>query len=255
MRQETEVAIKAVDKAIRLADSREGADEVKSKGGIDLVTSTDIKCEDAIRSELSEVFPDYPIVGEERGGTPETGKPYWLVDPICGTRPFASNVPLYCTNVSLVENDRVTVAAIGLGRTGEVMYAEQGAGAHVRFNGNDRKLSVSDSSNTLWLSGRGEQAANLVRSAMVLRKWYIWQFSSSISYPYVAAGRISGLVHYSNHLTSVHTAAGCFVAEQAGALVTNVNGSPWDLEDRNYILASTPELQEVLIELITSSNG
>jgi myo-inositol-1(or 4)-monophosphatase len=46
----------------------------------------------------------------ERVGTPREGQPYWLVDPICGTRPFASNTPVYCTNVALVEDGEVTVA-------------------------------------------------------------------------------------------------------------------------------------------------
>lgn len=253
MRHETEVAIRAVEKAIKMADSRVGADKITSKGGIDLVTNTDIMCEDVIRAELTGAFPDCSIVGEERGGSPSEDKPYWLVDPICGTRPYASNVPLYCTNVALVENDMVTVAAIGLGKSGETMYAERDAGAYLRTVDGEQRIEVNDSSNTLWLAGRGERAGNVVRDAMVLGKWYIWQFSSSIAYPYVAAGRISGLVHFSEHLSSVHTAAGCFVAEQAGAIVTGVDGSPWSLAKRSYILASTPALHSELMELVKKS--
>ena len=94
MRPETETAIRAATIAQSLADSRIGSDEINSKGGIDLVTGTDVACEDAIRAELLRRFPDYPVIGEERGGTPVQDKPYWLVDPICGTRSFASNIPL-----------------------------------------------------------------------------------------------------------------------------------------------------------------
>lgn len=104
MRPETEAAIRAAGIAQRIADSREGADRVTSKGGIDLVTATDLACEDAIRAELTRAFPAYPVIGEERGGSPPAGTPYWLVDPICGTRAFASNVSLYCANIALVEN-------------------------------------------------------------------------------------------------------------------------------------------------------
>jgi myo-inositol-1(or 4)-monophosphatase len=88
------------------------------------VTATDLACEDAIRAELTSAFPAYPVIGEERGGLPSFGTPYWLVDPICGTRAFASNVPLYCANIALVENDVVTVAAVGVGQTGEIVYAD-----------------------------------------------------------------------------------------------------------------------------------
>src|SRR5438034_8992292 len=118
MRAETQAAIRAAQTAQRIADSRDGADRVTSKGGIDLVTAADVACEDAIRTELSGAFPEHPVIGEERGGAPLAGKPYWLVDPICGTRPFASNVPLYCTNIALVENGPVTAAVIGVGTTG-----------------------------------------------------------------------------------------------------------------------------------------
>jgi fructose-1,6-bisphosphatase/inositol monophosphatase family enzyme len=103
MRAETDAAINAARLARRIADSRAGADAVQFKQGIDIVTAADVACEDAIREELARSFPDHPVVGEERGGEPRSGEPYWLVDPICGTRCYASDVPLYCTNIALVE--------------------------------------------------------------------------------------------------------------------------------------------------------
>ena len=63
MRPETEDAIRAARRAVEIADSRTGADQRESKGGIDLVTGTDLACEDAIREDLLEAFPDYPVVG------------------------------------------------------------------------------------------------------------------------------------------------------------------------------------------------
>jgi len=68
MRAETEAAIAAAKIALRITDSREGADIITPKVGIDLVTDTDVRCEDAIRAELLWRFPDYPVIGEERGG-------------------------------------------------------------------------------------------------------------------------------------------------------------------------------------------
>ncbi len=140
-----------------------------------------------------------------------------------------------------------------MGRAGEVLYAERSSGAWLRTAAGDRRIAASDESNTLWIGGRGEHAANAVRHAMLLQRWYIWQFSSSIAYPYVAAGRISGLVHFAQHLSSVHTAAGCFVAEEAGAVVTGLDGRPWDMEARSYILAATPALHEELRDLVEKS--
>ena len=164
MRPETQLAIRAVCIAQDITDSRTGADHVTSKGGIDLVTESDLACEDAIRYELVRGFPEYPVIGEERTGTPRAGQPYWLVDPICGTRTFASNIPLYCTNIALVEDGEVTLAAIGIGRTREVLYAERGRGPRLRLLGVDLPITVGVSSNTIWIDGTTEQAANVVRS-------------------------------------------------------------------------------------------
>jgi len=254
MRTETEAAIRAVQIARRIADSRQGAEQIRSKGGIDLVTATDVACEDAIRAELLSAFPEYPVIGEERGGSPLAGKPYWLVDPICGTRSFASNIPLYCTNIALVENGAVTAAVIGIGKTDELIFAEKGLGARMRTAAGEERVAVAANSNTLWIDGRSEQAANALRSAVLLNRWYVWQFSSSVSYAYLAAGRIAGILHFRRNSPirhgSVHTAAGCFVAMEAGAIVTDLDsGRPWNLETRSLLLASTPELQAELSNL------
>ncbi|HKA54899.1 MAG TPA: inositol monophosphatase [Candidatus Binatia bacterium] len=253
MRPETEAAIRAAEIAQRLADSRAGADQVTSKGGIDLVTATDLACEDAIRAELTRAFPAYAVIGEERSGSPAPGAPYWLVDPICGTRPFASHVPLYCSNIALVEHGAVTVAAIGVGHTGEILYAERGLGAWMRTAAGERRLVPGEHSDTIWFGGSTEQAATVVRNALVFQRWYVWLFSSSVAYAYLAAGRVAGIAHFEVS-SPIHTAAGCFVAEEAGAVVTGLAaGGPWTFETRSLLLAATPALHRELWDLVERS--
>src|SRR5262245_59133290 len=184
VRAETEAAIRAVQTAQQIADSRVGAANITSKGGIDLVTAADVACEDAIRSELARAFPEYPVVGEEREGSPVEGKPYWLVDPICGTRHYASDIPLYCSNVALVENGTVTCAAVGFGVTKEIVFAEKGGGAWSRTAEDDRPASASASSNAIWIDSKTERGANVARNAALTKRWYVWQFSSTIAYAY-----------------------------------------------------------------------
>jgi myo-inositol-1(or 4)-monophosphatase len=259
LRSETEIAIRAAGIAQKIADSRTGADGITSKGGIDLVTNTDLACEDAIRIELLRAFPDWPVVGEEREGTPQPGKPYWLVDPICGTRSFASNIPLYCTNIALVEDGEVTLAAVGIGTTGEILWAEKGRGAQMRKDGADRLISATDSSNIVWLDGNTPHAANAVCRTILSNRWFVWKFSSTLSYAYVACGRIAAAIQFSSSSQvqptgSVHTAAGCFIAREAGATVTDVlDGSPWQLGTRSFLIAATPKLHRELSEIVDES--
>jgi len=256
MRAETEAAIRAAKIAQTLSRSRVGAGEVTSKGGIDLVTATDVACEDAIRSELQSAFPDYPVIGEERGGTPSGDTPYWLVDPICGTRMFASGIPLYCTNIALVESGRVTLAAIAVGETEEILYGEKDHGAWRRMPDGDRRISAGDESHTIWIDGSSVEVADVFRRAKTESEWYLCLFPSTLAYAYAATGRISGLIHLGKqkavHHGSVHTSAGCFMAAEAGAIVSDLStGNEWTLETRRILVAATPELEKELLQLVS----
>src|SRR5262249_16619011 len=63
----------------------------------------------------------------------------------------------------------------------EIMYAEKDAGARIRTPDKDRPLAVSADSNTIWIDGRTKQAASAVRQALILRRWYVWLFSSTLT--------------------------------------------------------------------------
>src|SRR6266705_1194596 len=147
-RPETLVAIDAVKRALTLARGRAGADDITAKGGRDLVTATDVAVEDAVRGVVTDAR--FPVIGEERGGkAPDDGSPYWLVDPICGTRNFASGIPLFCVNLALVESDEVTIAVVGDPSTGEIEVAQRGRGAWGMKDGARRRLTTSDASRTI----------------------------------------------------------------------------------------------------------
>jgi myo-inositol-1(or 4)-monophosphatase len=91
-RRETTVAIDAVERALDLTRRGVGADEPTMKAARDVVTATDVAIEDAIRRAFGETL-GHSVLGEERGG--DVGiddSSYWLVDPICGTRNFASGI-------------------------------------------------------------------------------------------------------------------------------------------------------------------
>lgn len=256
MRPETESALRAVIAASRISDSRVGADQISSKGGIDLVTGSDLACEDAIRAELERSFPEHPIVGEERGGEPGDGRPYWLVDPICGTRPFASNIPLYCTNIALVEQGEVVCAVVGIGGTGEVLYAERGAGAWSWSERGANRIGPTDSSDTVWIDGGTAIAAEVVRAVLLRRRWYVMQFASSVAYAFVACGKISAALQFPSKSPvprhgSVHSAAGCFLAREAGAIVSDLEtGEPWRLASASYLIAANESLAEELRRIV-----
>src|SRR5258705_12906402 len=149
-RREPVVAMGAVERALEVVRRGGGAKDIISKGARDVVTATDVAVEDAVRDIVHDAL-GFPVIGEERGGGEASadGSPYWLVDPICGTRNYASGIPLYCVNLALVEGDRGTVAVVGDPSTGEMHVAERGRGAWVLKDGIQSRLIPSDGSLTI----------------------------------------------------------------------------------------------------------
>ena len=72
----------------------------KVPGAFDPVTEADRQAERAITALIAAEFPDHAILGEEFGRQGD-GDALWVIDPIDGTRPFISGVPVWGTLVGL----------------------------------------------------------------------------------------------------------------------------------------------------------
>jgi myo-inositol-1(or 4)-monophosphatase len=244
----------AARRGLDLARGRQGADDVRSKGGRDIVTAADVAVEDLIRGVLSEA-PGAAVIGEERGGqAPACGSAYWLVDPICGTRNYASGIPLYSVNVALVEDGQVTVAASGDASAGDVHVAERGRGAWVQRNGAEHRLTASGQSRTVVIevggcegAARRERAARGTAAAITADSWDLLALGSTLSLPYVAAGRVAGYVVF--WASALHTAAGSLLAAEAGATVTDIDGHPWTISSDSVIASADPGLHADLLDV------
>lgn len=257
MRAETRAALAAVDTALKLMRRRAGADRITSKGGRDLVTATDVAVEDAVRASLLGAYPEWTVVGEERGGEDQVGdRPYWLVDPICGTRNFASNIPGYAVNIALVQDGALSVAAVGDGVTGERFIAERGQGAYqVMRNGPVRITTDPDQPILSFSAGTSKPGmdaaigADFTRAAVVADRWDLRMLSSTLSLAYLASGRIGAYLLL--ELSSpVHAAAGALLSSEAGAIVTDRYGSPWTVECPSILAAAGPGIHADILSMI-----
>ena len=253
LRPETQNAIDAVARAMALAAERAGAHDVTVKSGRDLVTATDVAVEDAVR-ELLGAEPGLPVVGEERGGdAPADGSAYWVLDPICGTRNFASGTPLYCVNLALVESGQVAVGVVGDPSTGEIAIAERGRGAWAVKDGAHRRLATSVESRTIVVEdgkssgARREHAARFTADAIRADRWDFRSLGTTLALPYVAAGRVCAYVVFV--VTSIHTAAGSLLVAEAGGTVSDVDGRPWTLGSDSIVASAAGGLHGELLRL------
>ena len=251
-RPETLVAIDTVERALALARQGGGAGQITSKGGRDIVTAADVAVEDLVRDRVRRAL-GVPVVGEERGGeAPADGSPYWLVDPICGTRNFASGSPLYCVNLALVERNQISVAVVGDPSTADVLVAERGHGAWALKDGG-RRLHTDEQSQTVIIeigrapTPRRERAAEFLAGAARLDRWDLRALGTTLSLPYVAAARVAAYVLF--WASAVHTGAGSLLVTEAGGSLSDIDGRPWTIQSDSIVASATPNLHRELVEL------
>jgi len=76
--------------------------EVEEKTDMSPVTVADRKTEQALHVVLAQARPDDGIIGEEFGVERQEAEFVWVLDPIDGTRAFASGKPLFGTLIALL---------------------------------------------------------------------------------------------------------------------------------------------------------
>lgn len=103
------------------------------------VTIADERAERIILSHLATAFPEIPVIAEEAvaaGHIPDiTGKPFFLVDPLDGTREFVDRRKEFTVNIAFIEGG-VPIAGI--------VYAPALHVAFVGESGKAEKLAVDD---------------------------------------------------------------------------------------------------------------
>jgi len=86
--------------------------DVLDKADATPVTAADQEAEAAIRTIIEHEFPDHGILGEEHGAVRTDAEFVWVLDPIDGTKAFATGKPLFGTLIALTQNGLPIVGII-----------------------------------------------------------------------------------------------------------------------------------------------
>ena len=245
----------AVRAALGTVADRTGSERIIAKRGLDFATGTDLASQEVVRDVLRHAHPEHAFVGEESGldAAPDAGS-YWLVDPICGTRNFASRLPLYSINVALVEQHHIVVGAVADGAHGHVYVAEHGRGAWLVAQDGLVPIWAGDGSATVAMDPgapggpAADKASRVIGAAIRSGRWALRTLGTSLDLAYLAQGSLAGVWHFSR-IHPLHFAAGVLLAREAGALVTDESGGPWTLESQGLVAAATPVTHAALLAL------
>jgi myo-inositol-1(or 4)-monophosphatase len=226
--------------------------DIEHKGSIDLVTQADRASEALIVARLAEEFPDHAILAEEGSGTARPGRPRWLVDPLDGTTNFAHGYPLFGVSIALEVDGRIECGVVHDPTRNETFAGRRGAGA--TRNGAELRVSaIGELSQALLVTGfpysireRPEPTVGLLRAFLAAAQGLRRDGSAALDLCYVAAGRFDGF--WELDLKPWDVAAGSLIVAEAGGRVTNLDGSPFEI-DSGAILASNGHLHEEMLEI------
>jgi myo-inositol-1(or 4)-monophosphatase len=235
--------------------------QVREKARADLVTDADLDSQRVIRAYLAERFPSHGFLGEEDVASQKRpgpdAPPTWIVDPIDGTTNYVHDVPFYCISIGLQVAGELVVGAVYEPCRQEMFAAATGHGAWL----NQRRLRTS-AARTLDEALLATGFPPDVRGHEKALEW--WQYfsyrtrslrrtgSTALNMAYVAAGRFDGYFAFDNHVWDV--AAATVLVREAGGVVTNVDGSPYDPYTPDA-LAANSVLHPAMVEIFRSGSA
>jgi fructose-1,6-bisphosphatase/inositol monophosphatase family enzyme len=138
--ESTEIDFQLIESWLREAGrmALEGRDSLiaDSKEDGSLVTDVDRRIESYLYDKISRQYPDHQILAEEGARQHNTNEYLWTVDPIDGTRAYASGLPVWGISIGILRNHKPYAGYFFMPAIGE-LYAGMQDGAFL----NHRVLS------------------------------------------------------------------------------------------------------------------
>jgi len=226
---------------------------VELKGEINLVTEVDRRCERRIVEIIKNKFPHHNILTEETL-MPEYSSAFrWIIDPLDGTTNYAHGYPCFCTSIALEVEEDIALGVIYDPILQELFIAEKGRGAFL----NGKKIFVSPSDKLIKalistgfpydLRESRENNVNHFCSFIMEARAIRRDGSAALDLCYVAMGRFDGF--WELKLNPWDVAAGKIVVEEAGGLVTDFGGKPFNIYGKE-ILATNGKIHKEMLKIL-----
>lgn len=247
-----EILARAAGAILRAGYQREH--EIAYKGIIDPVTEIDHQSEACLLGEIRRRFPESHILAEESGVIEGNRDAIWYIDPLDGTVNYAHNIPIFCVSIAFALNGATHLAAVYDPMRDELFTAERGKGAFL--NGRaiqpstatelQRSLLVTGFPYDAWNTPQ-DNFANFVRLGK-LSQGVRRLGSAALDACYVGAGRFEGFWELA--LKPWDVAAAGLIAQEAGAIVTNIDGQPDYISSPQSIVAAAPGVHAHLLSAL-----
>ncbi len=245
--------VRQVGKFIKEQRAQFDESKIENKGLHDYVSYVDKGSEKMLVEGLGKILPGSGFLVEENTAGHTTEDYIWIIDPLDGTTNFLHNVYPFAISVALQYKCQTVLGIVyELGR--DELFYSYGEGKSFC---NQKQIFASKTPNIeqslivtgfpiskyARLDGHIETVREIVLHSQGIRR----TGSAASDLAYVACGRFDGYFEYG--LNPWDVAAGAFIAQQAGANVSDYTGG------NNYIfggeiLAATPGVFTYMLNLL-----
>jgi myo-inositol-1(or 4)-monophosphatase len=254
MQPDLQFIIDLAKRAGEILQSGVGTDlKIRHKSRIDLVTKIDQLSEDFLLGEIKNHFPGHTVFTEETGHHEGHADHCWYIDPLDGTANYAHGIPIYCVSIAYAEKQNTKLAVVLDPTRPECYSAERGRGAWL----NGKAIHVSQTSELVdGILATGfpyhtETSRNNLDnfSRFFYEVQSVRRFgSAALDLCYVASGRVDGYWELESHAWDI--AAGTLMVQEAGGVVTDLDGNQDFLQEPYSLVTANPRLHPKILAVL-----
>ena len=242
-------AVRACGTIILNADrTKSGIDE--KAGHANFVTAYDKKVQSELQKRLLEILPEAVFVGEEEDVHASVKDGYaFIVDPIDGTTNFIKDYHASAISVALIKDAKRYMGVVYNPYLDEVYTAVKGKGAFL--NGSPIQVSRQPLENGIVIYGTATYYEEYAKATFDMAYDYYCKAldvrrsgSAALDLCNIAAGRAE--LFFELRLCPWDYAAGSLIVEEAGGVVTTIDGGELPLNEGCGVLATNAVYRDVL---------
>ncbi len=242
-------AVRACGTIILNADrTKSGIDE--KAGHANFVTAYDKKVQSELQKRLLEILPEAVFVGEEEDVHASVKDGYaFIVDPIDGTTNFIKDYHASAISVALIKDAKRYMGVVYNPYLDEVYTAVKGKGAFL--NGSPIQVSRQPLENGIVIFGTATYYEEYAKATFDMAYDYYCKAldvrrsgSAALDLCNIAAGRAE--LFFELRLCPWDYAAGSLIVEEAGGVVTTIDGGELPLNEGCGVLATNAVYRDVL---------
>lgn len=226
----------------------------------DLVTDMDKGIEKFFIERIKNKYPDHEILGEEGYGdeVQNLQGTVWIIDPIDGTTNFVHQQSNFAISIGIYQDGIGIIGLIYDVVRNELFHCISGNGVYL----NDEKLpKLAEASldqsviglNATWVTPNRKIDHNLLLPLVRKSRGTRSYGTAALELAHVVCGRLDAYI--TMRLSPWDFAAGYILVQEAGGVISTIDGSKVDVLSKTSIFAAKPSLHSEILETIAAAGS